>query len=94
MSPNVFTISPTKNGDALGAMRNLQIPEETTYQFQSASTSQVAVKGIALSEKDLAPGATVEGVLTLQPADLGKAGVYKFVFGDDEGHHVQATAVL
>jgi hypothetical protein len=94
VSPNVFTISPTKNGDALGAMRNLQIPEETTYQFQSASTSQVVVRGTALPEKDVAPGATVEGILTLQPADLGKAGVYKFVFGDDEGRHVQATAVL
>ncbi len=94
VSPNVFTISPTKNADALGAMRNLQIPEDTTYQFQSASTSQVVVRGTALPEKDLAPGATVEGVLTLQPADLEKAGVYKFIFGDDEGHHVQATAVL
>jgi hypothetical protein len=87
-------MSPTKNADALGAMRNLQIPEETTYQFQSASTSQVVVRGTALPERDVAPGTTVEGVLTLQPADLGKAGVYKFIFGDDEGHHVQATAVL
>lgn len=94
VSPNVFTIAPTKNSDALGAMRNLQIPEETTYQFQSASTSQVVVRGTALPEKDVAPGATAEGVLTLQPADLGKPGVYKFVFGDDEGRHVQATAVL
>lgn len=94
VSPNVFTISPTKNAEVLSAMRNLQIPEETTYQFQSASTSQVVVRGTALPKKDLAPGATIEGILTLQPTDLGKAGVYKFVFGDDEGHHVQATAVL
>lgn len=94
VSPNVFTISPTRNADAIGAMRNQQISEETTYQFQSASTSQVVLRGTALPEKDVAPGATVEGILTLQPGDLGKAGVYKFVFGDDEGRHVQATAVL
>jgi hypothetical protein len=94
VSPNVFTISPTKNADALAAMKNLQISEETAYQFQSASTSQVVVRGTALPEKDVAPGATVDGVLTLQPADLEKAGVYRFIFGDDEGRHVQATAVL
>jgi hypothetical protein len=94
VSPNVITISPTKNAEALAAMKHLQISEETTYQFQSTSTSQVVVRGTALIEKDVAPGATVEGVLTLQPTDLEKAGVYKFIFGDDGGHHVQATAVL
>jgi len=94
VSPNVFTISPTKNADALGAMRNLQIPEEATYQFQAASTSQVVVGGTAFPETDVAPGATVEGVLTLQPAVLEKVGVYRFIFGDNEGRHVQATAVL
>jgi hypothetical protein len=94
VSPNVFTIHPTKNADLLAGMKDLQIPEQTTYQFQSSETSQVSVRGTALPEKDVQPGATVEGVLALEPADVQKAGVYEFVFGDDGSHRIQATAVL
>jgi hypothetical protein len=94
VSPNVFTINPTKNAELLAGMKNLQIPEQATYQFQSTQTSQVAVRGTTLPEKDVQPGATVEGVLALEPADVQKAGLYVFVFGNDGHHRIQATAVL
>jgi hypothetical protein len=94
VSPNVFTIHPTKNADLLAGMKDLQLPEQTTYQFQSSETSQVSVRGTALPEKDVQPGATVEGVLALEPADVQKVGVYEFVFGNDGNHRIQATAVL
>jgi hypothetical protein len=94
VSPNVVTISPTKNVDLLAGMKNLQIPEQATYQFQSSETSQVAVRGTSLPQKDVPPGATVEGVLALEPADVQKAGVYEFIFGNDGIHRIQATAVL
>jgi hypothetical protein len=93
-SPNVFTIIPTKNAELLAGLKNLQIPEQATYQFQSGETSQVTVRGTALPEKDVQPGATVEGVLALEPADVQKAGVYEFIFGNDGTHRIQATAVL
>ena len=94
VSPNVFTLNPTKNAALLAGMRNLQIPEQTTYQFQPSETSQVAVRSAALPQKDVPPGATVDGVLALEPADVQKAGVYEFIFGNDGTHRIQATAVL
>ena len=94
VSPNVFTLNPTKNADLLAGMKNLQIPEQATYQFQPSETSQVAVRSAALPQKDVSPGATVEGVLALEPADVQKAGVYEFIFGNDGTHRIQATAVL
>lgn len=94
VSPNVFAINPTKNVELLAGMKNLQIPEQATYQFQSSETSQVAVRDTSLPQKDVPPGATVEGVLALEPTDLQKAGVYEFIFGNDGTHRVQATAVL
>jgi hypothetical protein len=94
VSPNVFTLNPTKKADRLAAMKNLQIPEQATYQFQPSETSQVAVRSAALPQKDVSPGATVEGVLVLESADVQKAGVYEFIFGNDGTHRVQATAVL
>lgn len=94
ISPNVFTIIPAKNAELLAGLKNLQIPEQTTYQFQATETSQVTVRGTALPEKDVPPGATVEGVLALEPADVQKAGVYEFIFGNDGTHRIQATAVL
>lgn len=92
--PNVVTIKPTKNAELLAGMKNLQIPEQATYQFQSNETSRVAVRGTSLPQKDVPPGATVEGVLALEPADVQKAGVYEFIFGNDGTHRIQATAVL
>ena len=94
VSPNVFTIIPTKNTELLAGLKNLQIPEQATYQFHSIETSQVAVRGTSLPQKDVPPGATVEGVLALESADIQKAGVYEFIFGNDGAHRIQATAVL
>jgi hypothetical protein len=94
VSPNVFTIIPTKNAELLAGLKNLQITEQTTYQFQSNGTSQVTVRGMSLPQKDVPPGATVEGVLALESADIQKAGVYEFIFGNDGTHRIQATAVL
>jgi hypothetical protein len=94
ISPNVFTIVPTKNAELLRSMKNLQIPEQVTYEFQSNETIQVPVRGTAIPQKDVAPGATVEGVLALAPFDTQKSGLYEFVFGNDGTHRIQATAVL
>lgn len=75
-------------------MKDTQIPEKTTYEFQSHATSQVTVRATAIPKKDVPPGATIEGVVALTPADFQKAGVYEFDFGDDGTHRIQAAAVL
>ena len=94
ISPNVFAITPTKNGQLVSALRNTQISDKTANQFQARQTAQVEVRGTALPKQDVAPGATVEGVLTLERAESQQAGVYQFVFGNDGTHRIQATAVL
>jgi hypothetical protein len=94
ISPNVFSIVPSKNEQLVGALRNYQIPEKTASQFQSHETAQVLVRGTALPEQDVGPGATVEGVLALDCPEDQSTGVYEFVFGKDGAHRVQATAVL
>ena len=94
ISPNVFSIVPSKNEQLVGALRNCQIPEKTASQFQSHDTAQVLVRGTALPKQDVAPGATVEGVLALDRPEDQSTGVYQFVFGNDGAHRVQATAVL
>jgi hypothetical protein len=94
ISPNVFSIVPSKNEQLVGALRNYQIPEKKTSQFQSHKTAQVLVRGTALPKQDVATGATVEGVLALDRPEDQSTGVYQFVFGNDGAHRVQATAVL
>jgi hypothetical protein len=92
--PTVFTIVPTQNAELIPSMKNLQIPEKATYQFRPLQTTQVTVRASAIPEKDVAPGSTVEGVLTLVPSDVQHSGVYEFLFGDDGAHRIQATAIL
>ena len=94
VSPHVFTILPTEHAELLAGMKDMQIPEKMTYGFRSHATSQVTVRTTAIPEKDVPPGATVEGVLALAPVDIQKAGVYEFVFGDDGTHRIRAAAVL
>ena len=92
--PNVFAIKPTKNSDVLAGLKNLQIPEQSTYQFEARETAQIQVRGTALPNKDVQPGGTVEGVLTLETTDTDLPRVYKFVLGNDGAHRIEATAVL
>jgi hypothetical protein len=94
ISPNVFSIVPSKNKQLVGALRNYQIPEKMASQFQSHETAQVLVRGTALPTQDVGPGATAEGVLSLDRPEDQSTGVYQFVFGNDGAHRVQATAVL
>src|SRR5258708_25138840 len=68
--PNVFTINPTKNAELLAGMKNLQIPEQATYQFQSNQTSQVAVRGASLPQKDVPPAPPFQPILPLEPPPL------------------------
>jgi hypothetical protein len=75
-------------------MRDVQISEQAIHQFQSDETAPVTVRDADVPQKDVAPGRTVEGVLTIQPAEIEKPGVYQFVFGNDGNHPIKATAVL
>jgi len=94
IAPNVFTIVPSSKQRLVDGLRNCQIADKTTDKFQAHQSAQVKVRGTALPKQDVAPGGTVEGVLALDRTDNQSAGIYRFVFGDDGEHRIQATAVL
>ena len=94
IAPNVFTIVPSRKEQLVDALRNCQIADKATDRFQAHQSAQVRVRGTALPKQDVAPGGTVEGVLALDRTDNQSARIYRFVFGDDGEHRIQATAVL
>jgi hypothetical protein len=94
VAPTVFAMAPSQKTDLLTSMKNLQISEQATGQFQLSSSGQVMVRATALAQKDIAPRTTAEGVLTLDPAGIDKVGIYEFLFGNDGKHPIQAMAVL
>ena len=94
ISPSVLTIKPKQNAELLPSMKDVQISEQAIHQFQSDETAQVTVRDADVPQKDVAPGRTVEGVLTIQPAEIEEPGVYQFVFGNDGNRPIKATAVL
>ena len=94
LSPTVFEIAPQQSADLLPSMKDEQITDKVVSQFQSNQTAQVTVRSTDISQKDLSPGATAEGVVEIQPRNLEKPRVYEFVFGNDGDHSIKATAVL
>jgi len=94
LSPNVFELMPKQSADTLPSMMDEQIAAKTVDQFEASQTAQVTVGNTEISEKDLSPGETAEGVVEIQPKDAAKPGIYQFAFGADGGHAVKATAVL
>jgi len=93
-SPNVLAITPRQNADLIPLMKDQQIPDQTLNQFHATDTADVTVRGTAIPQKDVPPGDTAEGVLTLQWTNGDKPNLYEFVFGNDGNHPVKAMAVL
>jgi len=92
--PIVFEIAPHQSADLLPIMKDEQVAAKTVAQFGANQTTQVSVRLTNISQQDLSPGQTAEGVGELKPVDPAKPGIYQFVFGADGGHAVKATAVL
>jgi len=93
-SPNVLAITPRQNADLIPLMKDQQIPDQRLNQFQTIDTAHLIVRETAIPQKDVAPGGTAEGVLTLQSANGETPAMYEFVFGNDGNHPVKAMAVL
>ena len=94
LSPTVLAITPQRNANLVPAMKGLQISDQVLTQFQSVQTEPVTVRSYSVSNRDVDPGKTVQGVLTFQPKEADMPGVYKFVFANDGKHPTSAGAVL
>jgi hypothetical protein len=94
LSPIVLAITPQRNANLVPAMKGLQISDQVLTQFQSVQTYPVPVRSYSVSNRDVDPGKTVEGVLAFQPKEADMPGVYEFIFANDGKHPTSATAVL
>ena len=94
LSPTVLAITPQRNVNLVPALKGLQISDQVLAQFQSVQTEPVTVRGYSVSNRDVDPGKTVEGVLTIQPKEVDKPVVYEFVFANDGKHPTSVAAVL
>jgi hypothetical protein len=94
LSPTVLAITPQRNANLVPAMKGLQISDQVLTQFQSVQTEPVTVRSYSVSNRDVDPGKTVEGVLAFQPKEVDIPGVYEFIFANDGKHPTSATAVL
>ena len=94
LSPMVLAITPQRNANLVPAMKGLQISDQVLTQFQSVQTEPVTVRSYSVSNRDVDPGKTVQGVITFQPKEADMPGVYEFVFANDGKHPTSAAAVL
>jgi hypothetical protein len=94
LSPNVFEITARRNSDLLRSIEDEQITDKTALQFQPEHAVQVTVRRAEIPQKDLASGATAEGVVEIRPESLQVPKIYEFVFGSEHNHMIKATVVL
>ncbi|HEY6414143.1 MAG TPA: hypothetical protein VIX42_10670, partial [Edaphobacter sp.] len=93
--PEVFRFTPAAAADVVGALKGMQIPDQRISELGSGSTANLTVREARISNHDVNPGQTVDGVLCFKEAEsTAKPQVYRFVFDNDESHPVDAAAVL
>ena len=91
--PEVFSFTPSTPGTVVGSLKGLQISEQKVDALGGGTTSNLTVREARVSNRDLNPGQSVEGVLCLKDSEE-KPQVYRFVFANDQSHPVSAAAVL
>lgn len=94
-APQVFRFTPSTATDVLGALKGRQIPDRQLNQLGGGTTATLPLREARVSDRDVNPGQTVDGVLCFQAADTeAKPEIYRFVFAKDQKHPVDAAAVL
>ena len=91
--PAVFSFTPSIASTVIGSLKGLQIAEQKVNTFGTGTTSGVILRETRISNRDVNPGQSVDGVLCLKQIDE-KPQIYRFVFANDESHPVSAAAVL
>ena len=92
-SPSVFSFTPSAASNVVGSLKGLQVPEQKIQALGSGTTSSLIVREQRISNPDVNPGQTVDGVLCFEQTSE-EPHLYRFVFQNDESHPVIAAAVL
>jgi hypothetical protein len=90
--PAVFSFTPYAAG-VVGPLKGLQIPQQKVDALGLGTTATLSVREGRISNRDVNPGQTIDGVLCFKGTDE-KPQIYRFVFANDESHVVSASAVL
>ena len=92
-SPSVFSFTPSAAGNVVGSLKGLQVPEQRVQALGSGTTSSISAREERISNPDVNPGQTVDGVLCFEQTS-DEPHLYRFVFQNDESHPVTAAVVL
>ena len=92
-SPSVFSFTPAIASNVVGSLKGLQVPEQKIQALGSGTTSSLIMREQRISNPDVNPGQTVDGVLCFEQTSE-QPHLYRFVFQNDESHPVIAAAVL
>ena len=92
-APSVFSFIPSAASNVVGSLKGLQVPEQKIQALGAGTTSTLSVREERISNPDVNPGQTVDGVLCFEQTSQGPH-LYRFVFQNDESHSVTAAAVL
>ena len=92
-SPSIFSFTPSVAGSVVGSLKGLQVPEQKIQVLGSGTTASLSVREERISNPDVNPGQTVDGVLCFEQTS-DEPHLYRFIFHNDESHPVTAAVVL
>jgi hypothetical protein len=93
-TPDVTTLLPTQMPQALASLKNHQIRQSLADNFRAKAGQPLTVVSAESSARDVAPGETVTGVVSVRNAQTNPPQLFQLQFGTDTSRPVAADAVL
>jgi hypothetical protein len=93
-TPDVSQPLPTQQPISMLSLRDLQLSPQTFSAFKATPGSSMPVASAETQQRDLAPGQTTTGVISVHGSENNPPQLYQLNFGADQNHPVTAEAVL
>jgi hypothetical protein len=93
-TPDVTTLLPTQMPQTLASLKNHQLRPPLADNFRAKPGQPLTVVSADSSARDLAPGETATGVVSVKNANSNPPQLFQLQFGTDTTRPVTADAVL
>ena len=93
-TPDIQTMLPTQMPAPLASLKNHQLRQAFEDNFKAKRGQPLTVMSADTSAKDLAPGQSVTGVVSVRNAQTNPPQLFELHFGTDVARPVTADAVL
>lgn len=93
-TPDVTALTPTQVSVSLISLRDHQLRSSVADNFKPKQASSLAIVSAEETGKDLAPGQTLTGVVSVKWAQSNPAQLIRFYFGSDTSNPVSVEAVI